>query len=33
VDRARGLEAGANAYLPKGTFDQRQLLETIARLL
>jgi two-component system chemotaxis sensor kinase CheA len=32
-DKARGLEAGANAYLPKGTFDQRQLLETIAQLL
>jgi two-component system chemotaxis sensor kinase CheA len=33
ADKARGLEAGANAYLPKSTFDQRQLLETIAQLL
>ena len=32
-DKARGLEAGADAYLPKSTFDQRQLLETIAQLL
>lgn len=32
-DKARGLEAGANAYLPKSTFDQRQLLEVIGRLL
>ena len=32
-DRARGLEAGANAYLVKSTFDQRSLLEAIAQLL
>jgi two-component system chemotaxis sensor kinase CheA len=32
-DKARGLEVGANAYLPKSTFDQRQLLEVIAQLL
>ena len=32
-DKARGLEVGANAYLPKSTFDQRQLLETITLLL
>lgn len=32
-DRRRGLEAGADAYLTKGGFDQRQLLETLARLL
>jgi two-component system chemotaxis sensor kinase CheA len=31
-DKARGLEAGADAYLVKSAFDQRQLLETIARL-
>jgi two-component system chemotaxis sensor kinase CheA len=31
-DRMRGLEAGADAYLVKTAFDQRQLLETIARL-
>lgn len=32
-DRARGVEAGADAYLPKSAFDQRNLLETIAQLL
>jgi two-component system, chemotaxis family, sensor kinase CheA len=32
-DRARGLEAGADAYLIKSAFDQRVLLETISRLL
>jgi two-component system chemotaxis sensor kinase CheA len=32
-DRAHGLEAGANAYLVKSAFDQRNLLETIAQLL
>jgi two-component system chemotaxis sensor kinase CheA len=32
-DRARGLQAGADAYLPKSTFDQKALLETIRQLL
>jgi two-component system chemotaxis sensor kinase CheA len=32
-DRARGLESGADAYLPKSTFDQKALLETIRQLL
>ncbi len=32
-DRARGLEAGADAYLAKSAFDQQQLLATIAQLL
>jgi two-component system, chemotaxis family, sensor kinase CheA len=32
-DRARGLQAGADAYLVKSAFDQRALLETVARLL
>jgi two-component system chemotaxis sensor kinase CheA len=32
-DKRRGLEAGANAYLPKPSFDQRVLLETLKRLL
>jgi two-component system chemotaxis sensor kinase CheA len=32
-DRARGLEAGADAYLPKSNFDQKALLETIRQLL
>lgn len=32
-DRARGLEAGANAYLAKGGFEQDNLLEAIRRLL
>lgn len=31
--RERGLEAGANAYIAKGTFDQDVLLETARRLL
>jgi two-component system chemotaxis sensor kinase CheA len=33
ADKARGLDVGANAYLPKSTFDQRQLLDVIAQLL
>jgi two-component system chemotaxis sensor kinase CheA len=32
-DRARGLEAGASAYLVKSAFDQTHLLETLRRLL
>jgi DNA-binding response OmpR family regulator len=32
-ERARGLEAGADAYLPKSSFDQRDLLDTIHQLL
>ena len=32
-DRARGAEAGADAYIVKGAFDQKELLETIAQLL
>lgn len=32
-DRLRGLEAGADAYITKGTFDQHELLATIERLL
>jgi two-component system, chemotaxis family, sensor kinase CheA len=32
-DKARGAQVGANAYLIKGAFDQRNLLETIAQLL
>jgi len=33
AERARGLEAGADAYLIKSAFDQTVLLETIERLL
>jgi two-component system, chemotaxis family, sensor kinase CheA len=33
ADRARGLEAGADAYLVKSTFDQRVLVDTISELL
>jgi two-component system, chemotaxis family, sensor kinase CheA len=33
ADRRRGLDAGADAYLVKATFDQRVLLDTIAELL
>ena len=32
-DKRRGLEVGADAYLPKSTFDQAALLQTIAQLL
>jgi two-component system chemotaxis sensor kinase CheA len=32
-DKRRGLEAGANAYIPKPSFDQRVLLETLKRLI
>jgi two-component system chemotaxis sensor kinase CheA len=32
-DRRRGQEAGAHAYIVKSEFDQRQLLDTIRRLL
>jgi len=31
--RARGLEAGADAYLGKSSFDQQHLLDTIIQLL
>jgi two-component system chemotaxis sensor kinase CheA len=32
-DKTQGLEAGADAYLVKSAFDQKNLLETIAQLL
>ncbi len=32
-DKKRGLDAGANAYLPKPSFDQRVLLDTLKRLI
>jgi len=32
-DVARGLELGADAYLTKQKFDQRELLDTIGQLL
>jgi two-component system chemotaxis sensor kinase CheA len=32
-DKARGARAGADAYLVKSAFDQKNLLETIAQLL
>jgi two-component system chemotaxis sensor kinase CheA len=32
-DKARGLEAGADAYLPKSTFDQSRLLQAVAQLV
>lgn len=31
--KERGIRAGADAYIPKGVFDQNKLLETINRLL
>jgi two-component system chemotaxis sensor kinase CheA len=32
-DRRRGLEAGASAYIPKGTFEQKVLIDTLRRLV
>jgi two-component system chemotaxis sensor kinase CheA len=32
-DRARGLEAGADAYLGKSSFDQQGLLDTVRQLI
>ena len=32
-DRAQGIDAGAEAYITKGSFDQNNLLETIEQLL
>lgn len=32
-DKIRGLEAGADAYITKSTFDQTELLETLERLI
>jgi two-component system chemotaxis sensor kinase CheA len=32
-DRLRGMEEGADAYIVKSTFDQRELLEAIERLI
>ena len=32
-DRKRGLEAGANAYITKHSFDQKILLDTLGRLI
>ena len=33
ADIRRGLDLGANAYIAKQSFDQRDLLQTIGRLL
>jgi two-component system chemotaxis sensor kinase CheA len=33
ADRERGINAGANAYVVKGSFDQSNLLETIRQFL
>jgi two-component system, chemotaxis family, sensor kinase CheA len=33
ADRDRGFQAGANAYLTKGDFDQKLLLETLTQLI
>lgn len=32
-DRERGIDAGANAYIVKSSFDQSNLLESIKRLI
>ncbi|HZX70440.1 MAG TPA: response regulator [Rhodanobacter sp.] len=31
-DRERGIDVGANAYIAKGSFDQRELLDVVRRL-
>jgi two-component system chemotaxis sensor kinase CheA len=33
ADKARGIEAGADAYIVKSSFDQGNLLETIEQLI
>ena len=33
MDKIKGMEAGADAYITKGAFDQKELLETIERLI
>ena len=33
AERERGLHAGADAYLTKGSFDQDQLLALLARMV
>ncbi|KPA12592.1 Chemotaxis protein cheA [Candidatus Magnetomorum sp. HK-1] len=33
ADKVRGMEVGADAYIVKGTFDQKELLGTIERLI
>ena len=33
ADRDRGFQAGANAYLTKGDFDQQLLIDTLMRLI
>ena len=32
-DKRKGLEAGANAYIPKPAFDQKMFLDTLRRLI
>jgi two-component system chemotaxis sensor kinase CheA len=32
-DKERGIEAGANAYLVKSSFDQSDLLDVVRRLI
>ncbi len=33
ADKKRGIEAGADAYITKGTFDQKHLLDIIQRFV
>ncbi|QEF98617.1 Gliding motility regulatory protein [Stieleria maiorica] len=33
ADKQRGVQVGANAYIEKGNFEQRNLLETVAQLI
>jgi two-component system chemotaxis sensor kinase CheA len=32
-DRERGVDAGANAYIVKSSFDQSNLIEAVQRLI
>jgi two-component system chemotaxis sensor kinase CheA len=32
-DKRRGIEVGANAYITKGTFEQKVLVDTLRRLV
>jgi two-component system chemotaxis sensor kinase CheA len=32
-DRERGIDVGANAYIAKASFDQRELLDAVRRLV
>jgi len=33
ADKQRGVEVGANAYITKGTFEQKALIDALRRLV